>query len=169
MRISCWQPTRGSPGPNVLALLMLLRLKFALGPTPIMAACLVARLRSRSQDETRCSRSHTKTTPQDFDHAAMALMAGREGHWALLEVKGYAARQQLATGYALAHRAHRDGRQLSTRNEVITAGQATRHQRALGGVLSVDDFSQELEEDYHTFGYLSVLPWALSGVEPDDV
>ena len=99
----------------------------------------------------------------------MALMAGRGGHWALPEVKGYAARQQLANGYALAHRAHRDGRQLSTRREVITAGQATRHLGAIDGSLSPSGFSKELEDDYMDFGYLSNVPWVMSGGEPDDV
>ena len=43
--------------------------------------------------EDHCSRSHAKQDPQAFDHAAHALMAGRGGHWALPDVKGYAARQ----------------------------------------------------------------------------
>ena len=51
------------------------------------------------QGEEKCSRSHAKKDPTDFDHAAHAMMAGRGGHWALPEVKGYAACQQLATGY----------------------------------------------------------------------
>ena len=127
---------------------------------------------NRPRDESECSRAHCKKGPREFDRAAHALMAGRGGHWKLPEVKGYAARQQLATGYALAHRASVDGRQLATRNDMITAGQASRH-RALGGVPSgaTEEFSLELEEDYHSSGHLAVAntPWVVSDNDSADV